>query len=395
MKSCSFILVAAGKGERAGGSLPKQFRLLGGRPLWEWSFLAAEKLHREGEILETVLVVPPGREDDFRRAAEKYSCPFSITEGGSERSASVRSGVGAAEGEYVLIHDAARPFLSVSLCRRLLEVADPDGGAVPLLAAADAMKCRDKDGNLSAFPREGLFLTQTPQIFPTLQLKEVLERYGRGAKDEAEAWIDSGRELRSVEGERKNMKITWEEDFTLAEALFSKTSRTGVGYDIHPLVPDRTFILGGVPFPDFPLGFRGYSDGDVLVHTLCDALLGAAGLGDIGLLYPAGEIKYHNISSLLLLEDVGRRVYALGWSLEWFDGVICAQEPRLAPFLPAMIAAMEGVLPPEWQNRLHLKAKSGERTGTVGECGAVVCSGSATLSIPSWLLAEGKENRPS
>ncbi len=395
MKSCSFILVAAGKGSRAGGELPKQLRLLGGRPLWEWSARTAETLYRAGEIIETVLVVPPGTEEDFKRAAEIYGCPFSITSGGAERADSVLKGVLAARGESVLVHDAARPFLSVALCRRLLKALVPDVGVVPLLPAADAMKRREEGEKLGTFPREGLFLTQTPQAFPTLQLKEALEGFGRGVKDEGEAWVASGRELRSVEGERKNMKITWDEDFTLAESLFSRVYRVGSGYDIHPLVPDRPFLLGGVAFPDFPLGFKGYSDGDVLVHTLCDALLGAAGLGDIGMLFPAGVTKYRNISSLLLLEDVGKRVFSEGWTLEWFDGVICAQEPLLAAALPTMIATMEGVLPPQWRKKIHLKAKSGEGIGPVGECGAVVCTGSATLSIPSWLLAEKENNCPS
>lgn len=395
MKTCSFLLVAAGKGSRAGGDLPKQFRLLGGRPLWEWSARTAEMLYQAGEITEAVLVVPPGTEEEFKRAAEIYSCPFSITTGGEERADSVLKGLEAARGDFVLVHDAARPFLSVGLCLRLLKVLAPDVGVVPLLPVTDAMKKHDEDGKLGAFPREGLFLTQTPQAFPTLELKDALERFGRGVKDEGEAWIASRRELRSVEGERKNMKITWDEDFTLAESFFSRVYRVGSGYDIHPLVPDSPFILGGVPFPDFPLGFKGYSDGDVLVHSLCDALLGGAGLGDIGTLFPAGTAKYRNISSLLFLEDVGKRVFSGGWSLEWFDGVICAQEPPLAAALPAMIAAMEEVLPPQWKGTIHLKAKSGERVGTVGECSAVVCSGSATLSIPSWLLAEKENNCPS
>ena len=395
MKSRSFLLVAAGKGSRAGGDLPKQFRLLGGRPLWEWSARTAEMLYRAGEITEIVLVVPPGTEEKFERAAAVYSCPFSITPGGEERADSVLKGVEAARGEFVLVHDAARPFLSAALCLRLLNGLAPGAGIVPLLPVSDALKKDGEDGSLAAFPREGLFLTQTPQAFPTFELKEALECFGRGVKDEGEAWIASGRELRSVEGERKNMKITWDEDFTLAESLFSRAYRVGSGYDIHPLVPDRPFILGGVVFPDFPLGFKGYSDGDVLVHTLCDALLGAAGLGDIGMLFPAGEAKYRNISSLLLLEDVGKRVFSGGWSLEWFDGVICAQHPPLAASLPAMIAAMEEVLPPQWKGNIHLKAKSGEGMGIVGECGAVVCSGSATLSIPSWFLEEKGKRCPS
>ncbi len=385
MKECSFVIVAAGRGERAGGSsgIPKQFRMLAGRPLWKWSALAAERLYSEKIVSETVFVVPENFVESARKDARGWKMPFFVVPGGKERQDSVLRGIGTASKEYVLVHDGARPFLSPALVGRLLDSLSPDCGVIPVLPVSDALKKIGKDGVPCPFPRDGLWLTQTPQAFPRMDLLSVLASHGGGAKDEGEAWVAAGRTLKHVQGERKNLKITWEEDFALAESYARRTFRTGIGYDIHPLVPGRMFILGGIEFPAFPLGFAGYSDGDVLVHAVCDALLGASGLGDIGMLYPAGDPAYHNISSLLLLADTADRVAGNGWELEWIDGVICAQEPKLAPSLPSMIAKMEEFFPESWKGRLHIKAKSGERVGTVGSCHAVVCHCSATLSRPA------------
>jgi 2-C-methyl-D-erythritol 4-phosphate cytidylyltransferase/2-C-methyl-D-erythritol 2,4-cyclodiphosphate synthase len=348
--------------------------------LWEWSARLAEKLFAGGVISDAVFVAPAGDEPLFSGKLSGYSFPFSVTSGGAERNDSVLNGLQCAKGEYVLVHDGARPFADEALCRRITASVTGRKGIVPLLPVTDALK-KEEAGTLRPFPREGLFLTQTPQGFPREKLEQVLRSHGKGARDEGEAWIRAGHELGSVEGDRRNMKITWPEDFDLGESRFRRTFRTGIGYDIHPLVPGRRFVLGGVFFPDFPLGFQGHSDGDPLVHAFCDAILGGAGLGDIGTLYPASDRKYKNIQSLLLLEDAARRVLSAGWSLEWADCVVIAQEPRLSSRLQEMVKTMGNALPSGWKNRVHLKAKSGEGEGAVGNCCSVVCHVVATLSI--------------
>jgi 2-C-methyl-D-erythritol 4-phosphate cytidylyltransferase/2-C-methyl-D-erythritol 2,4-cyclodiphosphate synthase len=329
-----------------------------------------------------MLVVPESAVELVRRETLGWKIPFSVVPGGAERQESVVRGIRAASREYVLVHDGARPFLSGALVERLLESLTDVYGVAPLLPVSDALKKTGEDGTFSPFPREGLWLTQTPQAFHREKLLSVLQTHGGGAKDEAEAWIAAGHPLRSVRGERKNIKITWEEDFSLAELYVQRTFRTGTGYDVHPLVPGRRFILGGVDFPEFPLGFAGYSDGDVLVHAVCDALLGAAGLGDIGTLYPAGNPAFKNISSLLLLADAAKRVTDAGWTLEWSDSVICAQEPKLAASLSRMVSMIEEVLPETWWGRVHLKVKSGEHVGPVGHSHCIVCYSNATLWKP-------------
>ena len=279
MKEASLVIVAAGKGERAGGAggTAKQFRPLAGIPLWKWSASAGERLFNKNVLHECILVVPESAVESVQRETLGWKIPFFVVPGGAERQESVVRGIRAASREYVLVHDGARPFLSGALVERLLESLTDEYGVAPLLPVSDALKKTGEDGAFSPFPREGLWVTQTPQAFHREKLLSVLQTHGGGAKDEAEAWIAAGHPLRSVRGERKNIKITWEEDFSLAELYVQRTFRTGTGYDVHPLVPGRRFILGGVEFPEFPLGFAGYSDGDVLAHAVCDALLGAAG----------------------------------------------------------------------------------------------------------------------
>jgi len=379
LKDVSFVIVAAGRGERAGSGAPKQFRELAGVSLWKWSARAAEVLHSRGSARECVLVGPEGACTSLEEEALSFAVPICVVEGGAERQESVLNGLRAATGEYALIHDAARPFLSPELAESLVAALEPGRGVIPLVPVSDALKKMDEAGIISSHPREGLWAAQTPQAFPREALISILASHPGGARDEGEAWSAAGWPLSWVRGERKNIKITWEEDFALAESMARRVSRTGIGYDVHPLVPGRRFILGGVEFPDFPLGFAGYSDGDVLVHSVCDSLLGAAGMSDIGTLYPAGDPAFKGISSLKLLEDAARRVCSEEWELEWVDSVIIAQKPVLGPSLHLMVSAMEKVLPKTWSGRIHLKVKSGEGVGAVGSCHAVVCHSTATL----------------
>lgn len=388
MKSVSFIVAAAGKGERVGGETSKLFRPLSGRMVWEWSAVLAEKLFSSHLISEVIFVVPRGKKDSITEKLHPFGFPFSVVAGGPERSGSVLNGVNAASGEYVLIHDGARPLASLDLCERVIGALSLEKGVVPLLPITDALKKWDKEKEITSFPRDGLFLTQTPQGFHRISLKNALRQSGVGAKDEGDAWIAAGHHLNVVKGERRNMKITWPDDFSLAEIHFQRTFRTGFGYDVHSLIPGRKFILGGVPIFDFPLGFQGHSDGDVLTHAVCDALLGAAGLSDIGTLFPASNMKYKDIPSLLLLKDVAEKVYSAGWTLEWCDGVIVAQEPPLASLLLHIKNSLEEQLPCNWRSRLHVKVKSGEGEGAVGTCSSIVCYVTATLSIPSRFLCE-------
>ncbi len=384
MNRWSFVVVAGGAGKRLGG-IPKQFRSLGGRPVWRWSVDLGFELWKKGFICEVILVVPSDWRPELQRALRCVpdELPVSVVAGGPERALSVLAGVRSAQGERVMIHDGARPFLREELCEKLMEATSDERGAIPVLPVADAVK-RLKGDSVIPEKRDSLRLTQTPQCFPRSLLIRCLENSSSKSRDEAEAWIAEGRKVNLVEGDRWNFKITDPGDWKVAQAMAREMAgveiRTGMGFDVHPLVPGRKLILGGVEITDAPLGLEGHSDADVVAHALCDAILGAAGEPDIGLLFPASVPKYKGISSLLLLDLVVKRVRAAGWRLNWADVTLHAQVPRLAGFIPEIVHSINNVLVKTPDDlKVNLKVKSGEGVGEVGAAFAMQCYAVATL----------------
>ncbi|HOK20114.1 MAG TPA: 2-C-methyl-D-erythritol 2,4-cyclodiphosphate synthase, partial [Thermosynergistes sp.] len=290
MKTWSFIIVAAGKGTRLGGEL-KQFRILGGRPVWCWSAIVAEELYKQGLVEELILVVPAGMEEEVGNQAQNFELPVTVITGGPRRSDSVYAGLLASSSWGCLVHDAVRPFVKPGLCRRLMEAVMDGKGAIPVIPVADALKRVLPDGKMTIVPREDLLATQTPQVFPREELLRAFDEHQDGFRDEAEAWIMAGKELVPVRGAKLNFKITDAQDWELASAIVEggEVMRVGNGFDVHPLVPGRKLRLGGIEIPDAPLGLHGHSDADVVAHAVADALLGAAGESDIGTLFPADD----------------------------------------------------------------------------------------------------------
>lgn len=368
MREFSFIIAAGGRGSRMGGER-KQFMTLSGRPLWRWSADNAAGLQDSG-IREVVLVVPEGSGENPEWPGN--SIPFRVIHGGSERALSVLNGLSAASCDYVLVHDAARPFATPELFRRLMDSVGDDAGVVPVLPVSDALK-RIEAGKISCVEREGLYITQTPQAFPRKALIEAVKACP-GAKDEAEAWERSGHELRSVEGERLNFKATVREDMMIARALTERRiTRTGLGWDVHRLIPERRLILGGVNITDTRLGLLGHSDADVLTHSVMDAILGGAGLPDIGNLFPASDEAFRGADSMELLREVMRRVKAEGWEVEFVDAVLTAQVPRLNRYREEIMRNMAGFFP------FNLKFKSAEGLDDSGRGLCMTCRAVATL----------------
>mgnify|MGYP000853797087 FL=1 len=388
MKRFSFIIVAAGLGERMGGS-PKQFRRLGGKPLWQWSFFTAWELFMKKAIHEIVIVVPPFAVEQIRKevavlSGSSQNC--TVTAGGQSRTESVRNGLKGAGCEYVLVHDAARPFLSVNLCHRIIEAMDSECGVIPVLPITDALKKVETIQNQEAIlslSRENLYITQTPQAFPRCGLLTVLKGEDDSYRDEAEAWLKFKGSLKKVEGDSFNMKITYPQDFQMAEMLMrnKKEYRTGQGFDIHPLTPSRILVLGGVTI-DSPLGLEGHSDGDVITHAVMDALLGAAGLPDIGILFPASEPSYKDAYSFDLLKEVASLLQRDRWNIEWVDVTLQAQVPPLASYIDVIVEKLKSGLCHCGDKKLivHLKVKSGELIGPVGNAQCMICTATATLS---------------
>jgi len=386
----SFILVAAGRGTRLGGPIPKQYAEVAGLPLWQWSARLAESLAAESFVDELVLVLPPEDLEGVAGNLPGFRIPLVLARGGEERSASVMNGLMAAKGKVVLVHDAARPLASESLCRELLGKVHLTGGAIPVLPVSDALKRSTGEG-IETLVGEGLLRVQTPQAFARDDLIDALKKFGRGARDESEAWNAAGRRLTFVAGESANIKVTFAEDLPLVEMLLpgSLEWRTGHGYDIHPLVPGRPLILGGIRVPS-RLGLDGHSDADCLCHAAADAMLGGAGLPDIGRVFPAFDPLYKDAFSLSLLDKAVKMVRGEGWTIRWIDLTLVAQVPRLGDFLGQMedsIGSVLGCAP--GIRRVNLKVKSGEGIGAVGEGRCMECHAVATLSrkVPSSRLS--------
>ncbi|MEA3283420.1 MAG: 2-C-methyl-D-erythritol 2,4-cyclodiphosphate synthase [Synergistota bacterium] len=374
MSEWSFMIMAAGRGSRLGGT-PKQFRFLGGHPMWEWSFDLALSLGIE----EIVLVLP---EDwDERLYPVRTREGLSIVRGGCTRSLSVRNGIASVRSNKVLIHDGARPFAKSSMCEKIMSAVSKNTGAIPLLPVKDALKRVSVDDVVKAMDCSGIRITQTPQGFPREGLLKALSLSSEEVRDEAEPWISNGGVIVPVEGDEMNFKVTTEGDWEMATYLAGRDSageiRTGIGFDVHPLVPGRSLVLGGVEVPS-PMGLEGHSDADLICHGISDAILGAAGLPDIGRVFPACDDSYRDADSYELLREVVSKVEECGWSIVWLDVVLHAQIPRIGETVIDIIRNLDSI----WNDgirRVNLKVKSGEGVGSVGSGHCMMCYAVATI----------------
>ncbi len=387
------VVAAAGAGERFGGGLPKQFVPVAGVPLLHRTLLA---LWEGGGVDGLVVVVPAERVDDELVLPERLrglDGEVRVCAGGRERTDSVRAGFGRVPKEcrVVLVHDGARPVVGPELVQRVRDAAWRYGACVPVVPAGDTVKRVDEDGRVVAtLDRSRVRLAQTPQGFR----REVLER--------AFAWLDeeertdtftddaalveaSGQEVRAIDGDVGNLKVTVPRDLSI---LGLAVPRVGFGYDVHELVEGRPLMLGGVRVP-CSKGLLGHSDGDVALHALCDAVLGAAGLGDIGRMFPDDDPAWASADSLDLLRRVVERVVRAGWAVSSADLTIVAQRPKLAEHLPVMAGAIAGALGVE-SGAVGCKATTEEGLGVTGDGRAIAAHAVAVLVSGASRGGDGK-----
>ena len=362
----SAVIAAAGSGRRAGGGRPKQWRLLGGKPVLRWS---AEGLAAAGAE-QLVVAVAEGEE---QAAAEALAgLPrVSIIRGGAERADSVKAGLEAlreSAPEAVLIHDAARPFVQPRHVAVLLDALAKADGAVPVLAVADTLKRAEADGRLSTLSREGLLRVQTPQAFRY----DLLAR-GYAAWDLADPPTDdaapverAGGKVIAAPGDAMLMKLTYPEDFAMAEALAGQ-ARVRVGMaderlvvgDLHPAEPD------GVAWPE-PVGVEALTDaGDAGLHALTDALLGAVGKGDIGDHFPPSDPRWRGAASDQFLRHALEVVRGAGGQVINADVTLICEEPKIKPHREAMRARLAEILELPL-HRISVKATTTEAMGFTG-----------------------------
>lgn len=364
------IIVAAGRGKRLGSSLPKQFLKIRGRTILEMSVEAFQR----NELVDEIRIAANGDYYELtRQLCEGFSKVERIVVGGAERQDSVYAALDCvADGNaIVLVHDAARPFVSQEVITRVIESASAFGAVVPAVSVKDTIRQMEEtdgcgessaegEGKSHALRRELLAAVQTPQGFRLSLLKEALEkakREGFFGTDDASLVERLGINIRMVKGEDANRKITTKEDL-------ETEMRIGMGYDVHRLVEDRKLFLCGVCIPH-EKGLLGHSDADVALHALMDAMLGAAGLGDIGRHFPDSDEKYRGISSLVLLGHVAELLKEEGYFLGNADITIIAQKPKIAEYIPQMKAAIAKVLDCE-EAKINIKGTTTEKLGFAG-----------------------------
>jgi 2-C-methyl-D-erythritol 4-phosphate cytidylyltransferase/2-C-methyl-D-erythritol 2,4-cyclodiphosphate synthase len=390
------LVVAAGRGSRAGAGLPKQFRMLAGQPLLTRTLQAL--LSAEPSVRVTP-VIHPDDEDLFEAAAsmldpvlgERLCKPV---HGGATRQASVRLGLEAlvqdamVEPEVVLIHDGARPFASPELIARAIACAQNHGAAVPGLAVTDTIKQIAADGSVVGTPdRSTLRAVQTPQAFDFhLILKAHRQAAGEDRHDltdDAAVAEYAGHPVHVFDGDPANMKITTSMDFIRAEARLQSALpdiRIGQGYDVHSFAEGDHVWLGGVRIAhDHKLS--GHSDADVVLHALTDAVLGAIGDGDIGVHFPPSQAKWKGASSDLFLKDAVDRVKRRGGMIAHLDATIVCEAPKIGPHREAMrarIAEIAGIS----VDRVGIKATTSELMGFVGRREGMAAWGLATVRLP-------------
>jgi 2-C-methyl-D-erythritol 4-phosphate cytidylyltransferase/2-C-methyl-D-erythritol 2,4-cyclodiphosphate synthase len=385
------LIVAAGRGLRAGGGvLPKQYQTIGGIPILRHS-LDAFLAHR---AVDRVIAVIAAGDQRYHDVAPQHQHLLPPVTGGETRQESVRAGLRAlASGkpERVLIHDAARPFVSPDLIGRVVAGLDDAEAVLPALPVSATLKSVDAGGMVTGtIARDGLYAAETPQGFrfaAILAAHEKAAAAGFVFTDDAAVAEWAGMPVRAVAGEAANIKLTTADEIAAADRRLAGESalalgdvRVGTGYDVHAVGPGVAVMLGGVAIPH-NRGVLGHSDADVVLHALTDAVLGAIAEGDIGEHFPPGDPQWKDAASDRFLRFAAERVAARGGSIAHLDVTIVAETPRVSEHRPAIrarIASICGITP----DRVRVKATTSEGLGFLGRGEGLAAYATATIRLP-------------
>ena len=356
------IIVAAGRGTRAGGPFPKQWQILGGRPV---AAHAMARFAAHPSITQLVLVLHP---DDVDTALWPRDPAAQIVTGGETRAASVRAGLEAldADIDQVLIHDAARPLVSSALLDRVLEALQTHQGAAPAMKVTDTLWHGDGGQVTGVQDRTGLYRAQTPQGFHLAPLLAALAISTGTETDDVAVARAAGLDVAIVAGDEDNIKITTPDDFARVEQLMRHHMdiRCGNGYDVHRFEPGDHVWLCGVQIPH-SRGLQGHSDADVGMHAITDAIYGALGLGDIGQHFPPTDPKWKGAASHIFLEHAVGLATQQGYTISNVDCTLVCERPKIGPHQAAMKAVMAAYMGLN-SDRISVKATTSERLGFTG-----------------------------
>jgi len=370
LSDITLILLGAGSSTRFGNNIKKQWLYTKEIPLW---LHVAEHFEHSAKFSKIIIV-----STDEEIAAMKNFAPYNYVQGGNSRQASLSNALQHVESKYVLVSDIARCCVPIEMIQRILEAKEEASCIVPVLPVTDTLYLDNQP-----IDREKVKIIQTPQLSNTKLLKQALQTETLFT-DDSSAIASLGEKVHFVEGSSKAHKLTTIEDLQKVTCLQVPSSRTltGFGIDIHPFETGKQMFLCGVPI-DVEYGFKAHSDGDVAIHALIDALLGAAGMGDIGELYPDTEDTYAGADSKILLGDTVKRINAYGFTIGNIDMTIMAEAPKLLPYKEEMkrtLASLLGIR----QNFINIKATTAEKLGFVGRKEGVTVHAVANLTYTNW-----------
>ncbi len=354
-----FIILASGQSKRFNSKKAKQFIRYKNKPLFEHS---VEKALNSKLFKKIILVV-----NDKKQIKKRLSKKVLIIKGGKERSDSsliALKFVKKFKPNNILIHDAARPNFTTKLLKKLIKSLKKNKASVPVIKSKDSIKYKIKN-QLFNLSRENSYLTQTPQAFKFIDLYNLYIKQTNKIQDEATLFIENNLKINFIQGENLNSKITFKEDVIQEKTFF------GIGFDIHRLIKGKKLYLGGVKIP-FHSGLKGHSDGDVILHAIIDALLGAMNKKDIGTYFPSNKNKFKNIRSSKMVIPIIQLLKNKNFYINNLDINLICEKPKISKYRNKIISSLIKLINVE-KNVINLKGKTVEKLGLIGKEKAIAC----------------------
>ena len=361
-----FIILASGQSKRFNSNSPKQYIIYKNKPLFEHSI---EKALSSKLFKKIILVV-----NNKKQIKNKFSKSVVIIKGGKERSDSSLIGlkyIKKFKPSNVLIHDAARPNFSLQLLKNLVKSLKKNKAVIPTVITKDSIKYKVKK-QLFNLNRDHSFLTQTPQAFRFNDLYNLSIKQKAKIQDEASLFIENNLKVKFIKGENSNNKITYKED------IINNKTFIGIGFDIHRLIKGKKLYLGGLKIP-FHSGLKGHSDGDVIIHSIIDALLGAMRKKDIGTLFPDNKKKFKNIRSPKMLKPIVEMMNQNKFYINNLDINLICEQPKVSKYRNKIIKSLSNFLKID-SSLINLKGKTAEKLGLIGKEKAIACEAIVSLT---------------
>lgn len=371
MSNVTLIVLCAGNSTRFGLQTKKQWLRIDNQPLWLFVTKRLDNLYKFNKVIIT-------SSKDELNYMQNFSDDYEFVAGGDTRQQSMKNSLENVDSEYVMVTDVARACIPENVITSLIDSKEKADCIVPTLKVSDTVIYNEETIN-----RDNIKLIQTPQLSKTTVLKAALETEEEFT-DDSSAIKANGGSVFYVEGSIKSKKLTFGDDLKELSCLKAPSQNffTGTGYDIHPFEENKKMYLGGINI-DVPYGFKAHSDGDVLIHSVIDALLGACGAGDIGEFFPDTDQEFKDIDSKILLQEIVKFIYNVGYEIVNVDLTIIAQQPKINPYKNEIKKTIASLLNLEKQF-VNIKATTAEKLGFIGRKEGVAVQSIATLKYYDW-----------